>query len=93
MDSQNKLVTTPAFMCETAVHKVFDGVGKMVEAVVKLCKQCWGYSDEELQCRSYVNIETLTDRKTLRSLCDSGINLTRMHDTYLLLWMTKGCNK
>lgn len=38
VDSQNKLVTTPAFMCETAVHKVFDGVGKMVEAVLKLCK-------------------------------------------------------
>lgn len=38
MDSQNKVVTTPAFMCETAVHKVFDGVGKMVEAVLKLCK-------------------------------------------------------
>lgn len=38
MDSQNKVVTTPAFMCETAVHQVFDGVGKMVEAVLKLCK-------------------------------------------------------
>ncbi|XP_048746542.2 glutamine amidotransferase-like class 1 domain-containing protein 3, mitochondrial [Ostrea edulis] len=38
VDSDNKIVTTPAFMCETAVHKVFDGVGKMVEAVLKLCK-------------------------------------------------------
>ncbi|XP_062573549.1 glutamine amidotransferase-like class 1 domain-containing protein 3, mitochondrial [Saccostrea cucullata] len=38
IDSENKIVTTPAFMCETAVHQVFDGVGKMVEAVLKLCK-------------------------------------------------------
>ncbi|XP_078310664.1 glutamine amidotransferase-like class 1 domain-containing protein 3, mitochondrial [Crassostrea virginica] len=38
VDSDNKVVTTPAYMCETAVHKVFDGVGAMVEAVLKLCK-------------------------------------------------------
>ena len=36
MDEQNKVVTTPAFMCETKVHEVHDGIGKMIEAVVKM---------------------------------------------------------
>lgn len=36
VDEENKVVTTPAFMCETKVHEVHDGVGKMIEAVLKL---------------------------------------------------------
>ncbi|KAL4231236.1 Glutamine amidotransferase-like class 1 domain-containing protein 3 [Mactra antiquata] len=35
-DTKNKVVTTPAFMCETKFHEIFDGVGKMVEGVIKL---------------------------------------------------------
>jgi len=37
-DTKNKLVTTPAFMCEAKFHEVFDGIGKMVEGVLKLIK-------------------------------------------------------
>jgi len=36
IDETNRIVTTPAFMCETAIHEVHDGVGAMVEAVLKL---------------------------------------------------------
>ncbi|CAH3024609.1 unnamed protein product, partial [Porites evermanni] len=36
VDEQNKVVTTPAFMCETKVHEVHDGIGKMIQAVVKM---------------------------------------------------------
>ena len=38
MDNKNKVVTTPAFMCETALHEVFDGIGKMVKCVLQLAK-------------------------------------------------------
>ncbi|XP_032222565.2 glutamine amidotransferase-like class 1 domain-containing protein 3, mitochondrial [Nematostella vectensis] len=36
IDSANKLVTTPAFMCETRLHEIHDGIGKMVEAIMDL---------------------------------------------------------
>ena len=36
VDEKNKVVTTPAFMCETKVHEVYDGIGKMIQAVLKL---------------------------------------------------------
>lgn len=32
----NKIVTAPAFMCETGVHEIFDGIGEMVTNVLKL---------------------------------------------------------
>merc|ERR1712168_1006397 len=35
-DEANKIVTTPAFMCETAVHEIYDGIGEMVNKVVKM---------------------------------------------------------
>eukprot|EP00918_Siedleckia_nematoides_P064391 GHVU01140022.1.p1 GENE.GHVU01140022.1~~GHVU01140022.1.p1 ORF type:complete len:255 (+),score=19.98 GHVU01140022.1:108-872(+) len=38
VDQQNLIVTTPAYMCETAVHEIFDGIGKMIDNVVKLAK-------------------------------------------------------
>ncbi|KAK3593095.1 hypothetical protein CHS0354_038138 [Potamilus streckersoni] len=38
VDKKNKIVTTPAFMCETAFHHIFDGIGKMVDGVLKLVK-------------------------------------------------------
>lgn len=37
-DETNKIVTTPAFMCETKIHEVFDGIGQMVDQVLKLAK-------------------------------------------------------
>jgi len=37
VDSKNKIVTSPAFMCETDVHEIHDGVGSMVKAVLDLC--------------------------------------------------------
>uniref|UniRef100_UPI00398EC4E6 glutamine amidotransferase-like class 1 domain-containing protein 3, mitochondrial n=1 Tax=Pristiophorus japonicus TaxID=55135 RepID=UPI00398EC4E6 len=36
VDSENKIVTTPAFMCETKLHHIFDGIGEMVQRVLKL---------------------------------------------------------
>ena len=36
VDAKNKVVTTPAFMCETELHKIFDGIGAMVKNVLKL---------------------------------------------------------
>ena len=36
VDEKNKIVTTPAFMCETAVHEIYDGIGRMVDEVLKL---------------------------------------------------------
>ena len=33
-----QVVTTAAFMCETALHEIHDGVGAMVEDVLKLTK-------------------------------------------------------
>jgi enhancing lycopene biosynthesis protein 2 len=38
VDGKNKVVTAPAYMCETAVHEVFDGIGKMITEVLKLAK-------------------------------------------------------
>uniref|UniRef100_A0A8C1Z3R8 Glutamine amidotransferase like class 1 domain containing 3A n=1 Tax=Cyprinus carpio TaxID=7962 RepID=A0A8C1Z3R8_CYPCA len=36
VDKKNKVVTTPAFMCETKLHLIFDGIGAMVRDVLKL---------------------------------------------------------
>ncbi|CAM2096843.1 unnamed protein product [Caretta caretta] len=36
VDVNNKMVTTPAFMCETELHHIFDGIGAMVKGVLKL---------------------------------------------------------
>lgn len=36
VDQKNKVVTTPAFMCETKLHFIFDGIGAMVRDVLKL---------------------------------------------------------
>uniref|UniRef100_A0A8C0PN78 Glutamine amidotransferase class 1 domain containing 3 n=1 Tax=Canis lupus familiaris TaxID=9615 RepID=A0A8C0PN78_CANLF len=37
VDKKNKVVTTPAFMCETELHHVHDGIGAMVKKVLELC--------------------------------------------------------
>ncbi|XP_048350508.1 glutamine amidotransferase-like class 1 domain-containing protein 3, mitochondrial isoform X2 [Sphaerodactylus townsendi] len=36
VDANNKVVTTPAYMCETEMHHIFDGIGTMVKHVLKL---------------------------------------------------------
>nr|F1QCN0.1 RecName: Full=Glutamine amidotransferase-like class 1 domain-containing protein 3, mitochondrial; Flags: Precursor [Danio rerio] len=36
VDQKNKVVTTPAFMCDTKLHLIFDGIGAMVRDVLKL---------------------------------------------------------
>jgi len=35
-DAENKIVTTAAYMCETAVHEIHDGVATMVKDVLNL---------------------------------------------------------
>lgn len=36
VDKKNKVVTSPAFMCDTKLHLIFDGIGSMVKDVLKL---------------------------------------------------------
>nr|XP_006639144.1 PREDICTED: ES1 protein homolog, mitochondrial-like [Lepisosteus oculatus] len=36
VDKKNKIVTSPAFMCDTHLHHIFDGIGAMVQSVLKL---------------------------------------------------------
>ncbi|XP_062861966.1 glutamine amidotransferase-like class 1 domain-containing protein 3, mitochondrial [Trichomycterus rosablanca] len=36
IDAKNKVVTSPAFMCDTQLHLIFDGIGAMVRDVLKL---------------------------------------------------------
>ncbi|XP_026569445.1 glutamine amidotransferase-like class 1 domain-containing protein 3A, mitochondrial [Pseudonaja textilis] len=36
VDNTNKIVTTPAFMCETEFHHIFDGIGAMIKNVLRL---------------------------------------------------------
>lgn len=37
-DTKNKIVTTPAFMCEAPLHEIFDGIGAMVSKVLGMTK-------------------------------------------------------
>ncbi|XP_047574790.1 glutamine amidotransferase-like class 1 domain-containing protein 3, mitochondrial isoform X3 [Lutra lutra] len=39
VDQKNKVVTTPAFMCETELHHIHDGIGAMVKKVLELCQK------------------------------------------------------
>lgn len=36
VDEENRVVTTPAYMCDARPHEVFEGIGRMIEAVGKL---------------------------------------------------------
>ncbi|XP_053555086.1 putative glutamine amidotransferase-like class 1 domain-containing protein 3B, mitochondrial [Bombina bombina] len=36
VDEKNKLVTTSAFMCNSPIHEIYDGIGEMVKDVLKL---------------------------------------------------------
>lgn len=36
VDQKNKVVTTPAFMCQAALHHIHDGIGAMVQKVLEL---------------------------------------------------------
>lgn len=37
VDEAQRVVTTPAYMCDAPVHEVYEGIGKMVERVVRMC--------------------------------------------------------
>ena len=37
VDEQNKVATAPAYMYEGKPHEIYDSVGKMVDATLKLC--------------------------------------------------------
>jgi len=39
IDNDNKVVTAPAYMCETQLHHIFDGIGKMIDGVLSLAKK------------------------------------------------------
>ena len=39
IDQANKVVTTPAFMCDTKFHEIHDGVAKMVKGVLGLVEK------------------------------------------------------
>ncbi|KAK2850277.1 hypothetical protein Q7C36_009060 [Tachysurus vachellii] len=39
VDPKNKVVTSPAFMCDTKLHLIFDGIGSMVKDVLKLTRK------------------------------------------------------
>lgn len=39
VDEENRLVTTPAYMCEASAWEVFQGIGKMVDAVAALASK------------------------------------------------------
>ena len=43
IDDKNLFVTSPAFMCETAVHEVHDGIGEMIDGVIDILRD----EDEE----------------------------------------------
>ncbi|XP_070800349.1 glutamine amidotransferase-like class 1 domain-containing protein 3, mitochondrial isoform X2 [Pituophis catenifer annectens] len=36
VDNTNKIVTTPAFMCDTEFHHIFDGIGAMIKNLLRL---------------------------------------------------------
>lgn len=39
VDDKNKVVTTPAYMCDARPHEVFEGIGRMTEAALRLVKR------------------------------------------------------
>ncbi|XP_063301847.1 glutamine amidotransferase-like class 1 domain-containing protein 3, mitochondrial [Pelobates fuscus] len=39
VDKRHSVVTTPAFMCNAPLHKIFDGIGAMVTGVLKLTEK------------------------------------------------------
>lgn len=36
VDTSEKVVTTPAFMCDASLHDIFDGIGAMISQVLAL---------------------------------------------------------
>ena len=39
VDEENRIVTTPAFMCNAKVHEVYDSVGAMITALMGLLRK------------------------------------------------------
>lgn len=38
VDSANRIVTTPAYMCEAGPHEVFTGIGRMIDETVRMLR-------------------------------------------------------
>ena len=36
LDRRNKIVTTAAFMCDTALYEIYEGIGAMIEKIIML---------------------------------------------------------
>jgi enhancing lycopene biosynthesis protein 2 len=39
VDEANRVATTPAYMCDAKPHEVYEGIGRMVEATVRMAKR------------------------------------------------------
>ena len=37
VDTENKLATAPAYMCDAKIHEVAQGIEKTVQAVLEMC--------------------------------------------------------
>jgi len=44
IDEKNSVVSTPAYMCNAPVHKVYEGIGKLVDSLLSIAKK-----NEQLQ--------------------------------------------
>jgi len=49
VDEVNNIVSSPAYMCTTSVHKVYDGIGKLVETILGLTKKTEGATSASAQ--------------------------------------------
>uniref|UniRef100_A0A8D2GX30 Glutamine amidotransferase class 1 domain containing 3 n=1 Tax=Urocitellus parryii TaxID=9999 RepID=A0A8D2GX30_UROPR len=50
VDQKNKVVTTPAFMCETALHHIHDGIGAMVKKARSVDAAVTGFPTPDGAC-------------------------------------------
>jgi len=53
VDSAEKIVTTPAFMCDAGLHDIFDGIGAMISQILKLT---WCVNDKHCLHTSIINV-------------------------------------
>lgn len=44
VDAENRVVTTPAYMRNSPIHVVRDGINKMVEEVLKMALCVWEHT-------------------------------------------------
>lgn len=39
VDETNRLITTPAYMCDAPIHEVYEGIGAMIDGILKACRR------------------------------------------------------